>query len=492
MKKLLLSLCLASFLYSNETVEVSSSEVQENGPVIDIEYLNSLEKGHTRDFYINEYLKENITSEQASLILPLVDNMSNEIFFNFAKKFKHDETLAVAQCMNMDANSLVNSYADCMVAGLSIKDMSKLSAIDYDLIKQKTENKYPTFRKRLKVLFSAIPFTKLVVQKKDEFYNIFFNVDETFRTKYFNYKLPKRTFDKIFKDKEKFNKFLEISLSNQKLDMLHKSLINVDDSNLSVNSSFLLALNAIKLNDLENATKYLNNSVLKTSDLVILDKVKFWQYQISKDKTILEELANSSSLNFYSYLANEMLKKKIKTKKYVQRNELFDFWLKKYDKKRVALLYAIAKSESNFEPALISDDFKVGMMQLKPSFVKNISNSLNEEYNILNQFQPVKNLEFANIHLNSLENVFKTPLFLSLIYDGKTEFLNWNLKNDIFKSNTLYEPFLGLEYLLNGKLENKKELLLDYVLYHNLLTKKRKEKITLLSICQNLVEADQK
>ncbi len=491
MKKLLLPFCLTTLVFSNEVVEVDVSNIQKSKAPLDMNYLKTLKKDNTRDFYINEYLKGDITSNQAFEILSLIDKMSDKLFFNFAKQYEHDETLAVAQCMNMDTKELVESYADCIVSGLSIKEMSTLSAIDLDLIKQKTSQKYPTFVKKLKVVSSSIPFTKLIVQRKDEFYHIYLNVNEEFRTKYFNYKLPKRTFNKIFVDKKKFNEFLQVTLTNPKLDMLHKSLHGLDDSELNFNSSFLLALNAIRLNDINEANKYLNNAVLKTQDIKLLDKIKFWQYQILKESSILEELANSSDINFYSYFANETLEKDIDYSSFLQQIELFDLQLKEYDINRVALLYAIAKTKSNFESKKISNDFEVGILQLKPSIIKTLSSALELEYNLEDQFLDEHSIKFANIHLNSLEKSFKDPLSLSLAFDSETEFINKKLSNDSFTKNS-YEPFFSLELILNEKKEIKKEFMLYYVLYYNSLVKKKKEKISLISISQSLNLSDQK
>lgn len=227
MKKIVFSISLAFTLFAED---LTSS--------LNLDFIKNLQNQIERDFYINEYLKTDISSDQAYEILPFITDMRNEIFFNFAKKFGHDETLGVAQCMNMSIKELVNSYDDCIASGLTIKDLSTLSALDFDLIKQKVSDKYPEILKEIKIISAPIPFTKLVIQKNDTFFNIYLNVTDDFRTKYFNYKLPEKTFERIYQDKDKFNKFLQVTLTNSKLNYLNASLKDIDDSGLDFDSSF--------------------------------------------------------------------------------------------------------------------------------------------------------------------------------------------------------------------------------------------------------------
>ena len=182
---------------------------------------------------------------------------------------------------------------------------------------------------------------------------------------------------------------------------------------------------------------------------------------------------------------------KIDENSVIQNVELIDEQLNEYDIKRVSFLYALAKDKSNFESSLISKDFKIGMMQLKPSYVESISQALNQPYSLTNQFDSNESIKYANLHLNSLENRFKNIFMLSVAYDGKIKQLNKNIENNIIKTPNIFEPFLSLELVLNKEFEDKKEFLLDYVLYYNLLTKKEKDELSLLSIYQNLLVPDQ-
>lgn len=466
MKKTLLSLSLALSLYSQEIVEPSF----DNKPfVLDYAYLESLEKGIKRDFYINEYLKADISSQEAYSTLKLIDEIKEELFINFAKKYKDDETLAVAQCLRMDNKDLISSYADCIKVGLTLKEATQLSSVDIELISQKLNNKYPTFVKKLKVISSSIPFTKLIIQKQEIYYDIFFNVSKQFREKYFNYKLPNRTFEKIFKNKLAFNKFLEISIKNPKLNNLNKSLLNIDDSKLNANSSFLLALNAFNFSNNEKAITYLNNALNKTNDEYFKSRILFWKYIVSKDLNILEELYSLNSFNFYFLFAIELLQKEQKDFSSLLKNEEFENLTKEFDLKRKALLFAIIKVQANFNENKVSKDYKIGVSQLNQKTLKSLSVLLNEEYDLQKQFILKESLKYATLHINNLENLSTNPIKTYLAYTSKRKDLKAISNFKSFDINNLKE-LLILEYLDSSK--EIKEFISYLYLYERFLKQK--------------------
>ncbi|RXJ70238.1 hypothetical protein CRV08_01340 [Halarcobacter ebronensis] len=483
MKKLLISSLCALSLLANETLEVSSNlkqEEQKPSFILDINYISTLEKGIKKDFFINEYLKTNITSDEAYNVISYLDNMSLTIFKNFAKKFGHDETLGVAQCINMPKEEIVGTYADCIVSGLDLKKASTLSLIDLQMIIQKTKDKYPLFAKKIAILSSSIPFTKLITQKEDIFYDLFLGVDNSFREKYFNYKFPKTTFEKIINDKINFNKLLKTTLTDPNMDILNSSLNGLNIDNLDLDSIFYLALNAIRLNDYNSAYKYLQEAKNITTDKNILNKFSFWIYLITKDEEELKKLSQSDNLDFYSYYAKELLIEKVDTLD-SKNIEFIHQLLKNYDIKKAALLYSIAKIKSDFNKDYISEDFnKVGLFKLNPNELKN-KNIVFENIELFNEDL---NLKYANLYLDSLNLDFKRVLTSYLKY--------FNDSNDISilesKSNSLLELFIKFESLENKDIE---EFLLNYCLYYNFISK-RKDKITINTIFENLLDLSQK
>ena len=329
-KIVFLSFFLISFLFSNELLK-TKNEISSFKP--SLEFLKSKPRSYAKDFYINQFLKTNITPKDALSALGMSKNVTKKLFINFAKKFKHDETLGVAQCLRMSNKNLVKSYASCIKIGLSISDITKLSLDNAHIVYKKVKSKYPNFAKQIKVLSSPMPFTKLISSSKNNFYALYFGVGFKYRTKYFNYKIPKKTLNKVSKDKKNFNEFIKYSITNSKLKNIHKSLLKINDINLSHLSSFLLALNAMKHNKLNKASIYLKNALHKAYYRMDKDKVLFWQYLLNKDEAFLKELSSSWDNNIYSLYAKELTNTKINNIDYIIRLEQPQYILYDFDTK---------------------------------------------------------------------------------------------------------------------------------------------------------------
>ena len=482
MKKTLLSICLCGFLCANDLIDSPKNTISENF-ILDLNYLKTLPKNTKRDFLINEYLKKDkISSNQAYEALGLISDINNELFYNFALKYGHDETSAVALCMNMENNQLLNSYADCIINGLDLKKASLLSSYDLKIVIQKIKNRYPLYSKKLEVISSSIPFTRLIVQKESDFYDIFFNVDSSFREKYFDYKLPKRTLKKIYKNKVNFEKFLKIVLTNENFRNLNKTFDDLDDENLNSYSSFYLALNAIKSDDYNKAYNYLNNAKNKTDNKLLVKRILFLEYLITKDKTILKQLSLSEDFDLYSYISNELLGKKSNYKPNFDLLDKFQKTLKPLDKNIIALLFAISKSQSNLQIDKVSKDFKVGITQIKPIWIKGLLKD-QENYNLNSFFVLEDNLNYAKLYLNSLNIKSKNPFVFLFKYNQdiqglkKVENLKINKKGD-----DLLNSYIGILPVL----EQNEEFLLWYVLSYNQLEKNPKKHLKISAILKSL------
>ena len=268
-------------------------------------------KGLKRDLLINNFLKQDTTTaEEAYETLKFIDNMDTKLFTNFAIKYKHDETLAVVQCMNMPISSLINSYADCIKIGLTYDEASSLPYSELTKIIKVTSEKYPDFSKKLKVLSSVIPFTKIITLEKDDFYDIYLNVSNEFREKYFNYKLPRKTFFRIFEDKKNFENYLKINILNRKFDIVNNSLLAIDDTSLNSNSSFLLGINALALKKQNKAKAFFINALNKLTNENNKNRILFWLYKSTNEPQYLNDIISNKSHNIYTILAKEILLKK--------------------------------------------------------------------------------------------------------------------------------------------------------------------------------------
>ncbi|RXK14311.1 hypothetical protein CP965_02345 [Halarcobacter mediterraneus] len=442
------TLFLSTFLIVN----LYSQEVEEKiqkPELLNLEKIEKENKGIKRDFLINKYLKQDsISSEQAFEVLKLIDNMNLELFENFAKKFGHDETLAVMQCIKMPLKQLINSYPDCISLGLTNNEALTLNSIELNVLIKKLYEKYPDFSKRLKVLNAPIPFTKLISLSSSNFYKLFFNLKDSYIEKHFNYKLPKSTLNKIIKDKENFQRLLIKTLKNQKLDMLNKSFYNLD-FNYNEEVLFSFAMNSYFNQNLELSSNFLQEAK-KFNTLKNNNKYNFWLFKVTKDESYLKEILENSNINIYTIFAKELLNKNNKIILYTE-NKMLEESMKKITKENQAFLYSLAKVESNLNENFISSSFKTGIFQTKKSLKTDIKSSIENMENKLNNIEEenplIKYLIFKNKE-KIVSNVIETKdkyLALELIPKNEkikeflfTYYLYYSNKNNNFKLNSLF------------------------------------------------------
>lgn len=281
-----------------------------NASDITLDWLKDKPRTYAKDFYIWQFLKQDISSADAIDALGQARYVNNKLFFSYAKKLKHDETTAVIQCMRANANSLVNSNADCIEVGLNVYKMTKLNSTQLNTIYETLVNKYEDRAKVIDIIRAPIPFTKLISNSKDVFFNTFNECGSKFRTNYFNYKLPKKTLGRLHEDK-RFNQTIKLIVTNTKLNQLQKSLLSIDDSKLNHLSSFLLAINALKHDRYQTALKYFDNAYEKAYYQFDKDKVNFWKYLSTKNKFYLYTILDSWDVNIYSLYAKEFFNAEI-------------------------------------------------------------------------------------------------------------------------------------------------------------------------------------
>ena len=128
-----------------------------------------------------------------------------------------------------------------------------------------------------------------------------------------------------------------------------------------------------------------------------------------------------------------------------------------------------------------------GMMQIMPFLSKDIAKELGQNYNIYDQFNPKKNIEFGSYHLDKLNKQFdNNPLFVAYAYNGGAGYTRTQLKKGLFKEKNKFEPFLSMEMIsYNETKDYGKKVLTNYYIYNNYLNSENK--ISLSTILQSLV-----
>ncbi|MDY0365737.1 MAG: transglycosylase SLT domain-containing protein [Arcobacteraceae bacterium] len=499
-----------------------------------IEDLQELPRSLTKDFYIWQYLNQDISSDEADLALAEIKYMNNNLFYRYAKKQDNDETYAVAQCMQANAKDLLDQSDDCIVTGLSYGKALSLNFNEIDLIIDKLSLNYPLKAESLKVINSSLPFVKLASSSKEIFFEVFNKTTKEFRFEKLNYKLPQALMNKI-KDDKRFNQTIKLIVTDTKLKNLQQSLIGIDDSSLNFQSSFLLALNSI-INasyDPQMAMNYLENAYKKAYFSIDKDMVLFWQYQLNQEEEFLEKLSQSSDINIYSIYAKEHFNKEfdnliftLKINQELQEPTISQFdWVRmlqdgiKYDEEnlleyensfsrydipylaniyhryykyqkaiflspyeeylgkssihRKSLIYAIARQESGFIPTSISSAYALGSMQIMPFLVESLSKEFEEDIYLEDMFNPQINIKYANKHLDYLESKLSSPLFVSYAYNGGIGYTNRNII-PLFKENLPYMPYMAIELVSYDETKQYgKKVLANYYIYINHLQNKQ-------------------
>jgi len=144
--------------------------------------------------------------------------------------------------------------------------------------------------------------------------------------------------------------------------------------------------------------------------------------------------------------------------------------MKKFSKKRQALIYAIARQESRFIPASVSRSFALGMMQFMPFLIEHIAKEKGEHMDLDMMFSPYKAIEYADFHLDYLNKYLYHPLFVAYAYNGGIGFTKRLIKTPEYFRTGAFEPYLSMEKMTNAEArEYGKRVLTNYVIYLNKL-----------------------
>ncbi len=498
-----------------------------------LDFFKDKPRSFAKDFYISQFLDQDIKPKEAEALIGDVHNMNYRLFYKFVDKIDDFSFTRTKYCLKLDAEQYKGKSDNCVAMGLSAYKATKLTPQTLNQIAENIQNNYPTIAKRYKLIASH-SFETLMRAEDKILISTFTSVGGTFRQTYYNHPIPPSKLNNLIKQKS-FSSMVKKIVRDPKLNNLQKSILKIDASNLTAEANFLLALNAIKHQKEDVAIWYLKLSEQKARKAFDKSKALFWQYLLTKDKALLAKLTESKDINIYSLYAYETLgiapkgvktaiesnttkapfeitdpfawvkvQKIFKSQKYssydvkkavamklnskeseahvarliynFQKEEHYFLkphfqHLKHLKPERIALILAIARQESRFIPTSISYSYALGMMQFMPYVARDIASKNGfKEFKYEDMFEPKVAYKFANIHLDFLENSLYHPLFVAYAYNGGIGFTKRNiLQKEYFKEGK-YEPFLSLEMVPNQQARHYgKKVLANYVIYAKLL-----------------------
>ncbi len=481
-----------------------------NAKIYSYSELCTLPKSYQKDFYIYLLLKKGVSKAEANSLLRQVKRLSPKIYKEFVPyidKFKRK-----AYCQSLKAKQLLGRYGDCIEAGLSLYRATTLEPLLLNKIASSIHNYNPSLELEYRAVATK-SFNQLILLPPKLLLKTFNSVGGKFRRTYYDKPFPKDILNALVRESA-FNTTVE-KIVRGNLKNLQKSIVEIDSTSLDAESNFLLGLNAIKFGQLEFALNYFDLSAKKAKFTFERDKALFWQYQLTKDSTLLDKLIDSHEINLYSLRAYELknqfpnniiysidpktdktpfdikdpfawlkFKEMVKngfrsddrkraylmnyntpwSEPYIARllynyNDKIRYYIAPYSwylngisQERKALIYSLARQESHFIPTDVSSSYALGMMQFMPFLAKSIA----KKEGIVNfeyemMFDPKVAYHFANIHLDFLESKVQHPLFIAYAYNGGIGFLKRKILSKNYFKAGAYEPFLSMELVPNAQ-----------------------------------------
>ncbi|CAA6821892.1 MAG: Soluble lytic murein transglycosylase precursor (EC [uncultured Sulfurovum sp.] len=483
--------------------------------------IEAMPSSYAKDYYTWRFISEKKTSKEESLkAYTWTKRKSYKLKKAIHKKLGYTPTTPKKNAKVKDPKNYI--IYPGTAAKKSLKELKKLHK------KIKHQGKYSD---TLEVMASNEPFVALTKQKASTQCYIFNAVGSKYRKKYFNESFSPKQLEHLIHEAQ-FNQSIAKIVTTHALQKTKKSLVfMIDENNLSFQSNFFLAVNAVEFNQIEVAKNFLKIARTKTTYQSKFDQVDFWFYLLTKDEKYLDKLIKSYDVNVYTLRARDILKvpyPKVESPKLAFKS-LPDFdvtnpidWEKiklemkedkvnlatlsqKYDssetlgiytyikeretkyqipyypmpyplsmwgleKERIALLYAIARQESRFIPASVSPSYALGMMQIMPFLIKHLAKERQQEIDLNEMFNPYLAVNYANQHLNYLNKWLYNPLLVAYAYNGGIGFTKRTVRSSHMFKKGKYEPFLSMELIDYPEArEYGKKVLTNYVIYLNLL-----------------------
>jgi len=507
---------------------------------ISLKEISSKPSSRAKNFLIWQYLKQDISKEQADMVFSQVSGKHYKITKEYLKKSNNKVLKYKMSCRRIKDLFSIDDK-NCFKLALSPYKTLHFTDRQRDELISKVDSKQ--FIKLLKIQGEHPSEASYKDYKVDTVLNMFIRTTRTYRRENLDIYLSAKFMNSLANSK-KIVTFIKIIIKDKKLTKLRKSLFHLNGKNINAYGNFILALYKLQHQDKESAIEHLKLSLIKAKKRINIDKASFWLYLISHDEKYINKLLLSTDINIYTLYAhdkkdkdtenyffelktndtlskidlcdpfewNKLLKKINETpkeklfdlaKKYQQKNMLvvqsfitekaysfkmhgyimpYEEYLKNISNDDKALVYSIMRQESNFIPSALSRSFALGLMQMMPFLVDAMSKKNKEKIEYCEMFQAEKNIKYALEHLKWMKKSLYHPLLMAYAYNGGMGFLRKHLKTGAFVDGE-YEPYLSMELMTNSQSrEYGKRVLANYIMYKKILN----EEVSIINLLEIL------
>ena len=277
---------------------------------ITLEFLESKPKGLARDFYIWQFLSNEHTSLQDALkAYELIHRKTSKLDSLMSAKGKVSELPRKLYCQRLSFESLKKQDKDCIKSGLNLANVPTMPQKNKDFLLKTFQND-PTYKKRIEILSKPNILTGMLNSDAATFAALYNALRDNQRLQIINQNIKPQALKKLADENNKsFNNMLQkiIVTHDNSYAKFKKSLIGAKIMGADSYTLFLLGLNEILHQKPKAALEYFRLSSKNAPTTMQKNRALFWEYSISHDNKVLENLASSTNVDLYTIYANQKL-----------------------------------------------------------------------------------------------------------------------------------------------------------------------------------------
>ena len=277
---------------------------------ITLEFLESKPKGLARDFYIWQFLSNEHTSLQDALkAYELIHRKTSKLDSLMSAKGKVSELPRKLYCQRLSFESLKKQDKDCIKSGLNLANVPTMPQKNKDFLLKTFQND-PTYKKRIEILSKPNILTGMLNSDAATFAALYYALRDNQRLQIINQTIKPQALKKLADENNKsFNNMLQkiIVTHDNSYAKFKKSLIGAKITGADSYTLFLLGLNEILHQKPKAALEYFRLSGKNAPTAMQKNRALFWEYSLSHDNKVLENLASSTNVDLYTIYANQKL-----------------------------------------------------------------------------------------------------------------------------------------------------------------------------------------